>query len=52
MQTNAGTSIEAIRQQHKLPALAVKMVTKDGRICDRAAAGVRKSGDSRSGHDE
>jgi CubicO group peptidase (beta-lactamase class C family) len=43
-QTNASTTIEAIRKQHKLPALAV-VVTKGGRICDRAAAGVRKSGD-------
>jgi CubicO group peptidase (beta-lactamase class C family) len=35
------TSIEAIRKAHNLPALAV-VVTKDGRICDRAAAGIRK----------
>ena len=38
------TSIEAIRKEHDIPALAV-VVTKDGRICDRAAAGVRKWGD-------
>jgi CubicO group peptidase (beta-lactamase class C family) len=51
MKTNSITnsipanSIEAIRTKHDVPALAV-VVTKDGRICDRAAAGVRKSGDS------
>lgn len=39
------TSIDAIRQEHNLPALAV-VVLKDGQICDRAAAGVRKFGDS------
>jgi CubicO group peptidase (beta-lactamase class C family) len=37
-------SIEAIRQKYNLPALAV-VVAKDGQICDRAAAGVRKWGD-------
>lgn len=36
--------IEAIRKKHGLPALAV-VVTKDGRICDRVAVGVRKWGD-------
>jgi CubicO group peptidase (beta-lactamase class C family) len=38
------TGIEAICKQYKVPALAV-VVTKDGQICDRAAAGVRKWGD-------
>ena len=37
-------SIEVLRKEHALPALAV-VVVKDGRICDRAAVGVRKSGD-------
>src|SRR5580693_6771671 len=37
-------TIEAIRKKHDLPALAV-VVVKDGRICDRAAVGVRKHGD-------
>jgi CubicO group peptidase (beta-lactamase class C family) len=36
--------LDAARKKYKLPALAV-VVTKDGRICDRAAAGVRKWGD-------
>src|SRR5262245_15986352 len=36
--------IEALRKKHDLPALAA-VVVKDGRICDRAAAGVRKLGD-------
>ena len=40
----AGQSLEAIRKQHSLPALAV-VVVKDGQICDRDAVGVRKSGD-------
>lgn len=50
MNTNAApnsaraTTLEAICQQYGLPALAV-VVTKDDRICDRAAAGVRKWGD-------
>lgn len=35
--------IEAIRRKHELPALAV-VVVKDGKICDRAATGVRKRG--------
>ena len=38
-------SLEAIRKKHDLPALAV-VVVKDGRICDRAAVGVRKWGES------
>ena len=37
--------IEAIRQKHDLPALAV-VVVKDGQICDRVAVGVRKWGDA------
>jgi CubicO group peptidase (beta-lactamase class C family) len=43
---SAGTAedIEALRKKHDLPALAV-VVVKDGRICDRAAVGVRKYGD-------
>jgi CubicO group peptidase (beta-lactamase class C family) len=40
-----GTGIEAICKEHNLPALAV-VVTKDGQICDRAVAGVRKWGDA------
>lgn len=39
------TSIDAICKKHGVPALAV-VVTKDGQICDRAAAGVRKWGDA------
>lgn len=42
--TNLGTGIEAIRKKHDVPAVAV-IATKDGQICDRAAAGVRKHGD-------
>jgi CubicO group peptidase (beta-lactamase class C family) len=38
-------ALNTIRQKHDLPALAV-VVVKNGRICDRAALGVRKSGDS------
>lgn len=51
MNTNSDASptpakgIAAICKQYNLPALAV-VVTKDGRICDRAAAGVRKWGDT------
>jgi CubicO group peptidase (beta-lactamase class C family) len=37
--------LEAIRKQYNLPALAV-VVVKDGQICDRAVAGVRKSGET------
>ncbi len=36
--------LETIRRQYALPALAA-VVVKDGRICDRAALGVRKVGD-------
>ena len=38
-------ALEVIRKKHDLPALAV-VVVKDGRICDRAAVGVRKLGES------
>lgn len=41
--TNTTEIVEGIRAQHKLPALAV-VVVKDGKICDRAAVGVRKQG--------
>jgi CubicO group peptidase (beta-lactamase class C family) len=37
-------ALEILRKQYNLPALAV-VVVKDGKICDRAAVGVRKSGD-------
>jgi CubicO group peptidase (beta-lactamase class C family) len=37
-------TIEGIRKEHDLPALAV-VVIKDGRICDRAAVGVRRWGE-------
>jgi CubicO group peptidase (beta-lactamase class C family) len=37
-------SLEAIRQKHDLPALAV-VVVKDGQICDRIAVGIRKWGE-------
>jgi CubicO group peptidase (beta-lactamase class C family) len=37
-------ALEAIRNKHDLPALAV-VVAKDGQICDRVAVGVRKWGD-------
>jgi len=40
-------ALEAIRNKHDLPALAV-VVAKDGQICDRVAVGVRKWGDSMS----
>lgn len=42
--TDATQTLEMLRQKHKLPALSV-VVAKDGKICDRAAVGVRKSGD-------
>jgi CubicO group peptidase (beta-lactamase class C family) len=42
--TNAASALEAIRKKHDLPALAV-IVVKDGKICDRAAVGLRKQGD-------
>jgi len=38
-------SLEAIRKKYNLPALAV-VVVKDGRICERAAVGVRELGDA------
>jgi CubicO group peptidase (beta-lactamase class C family) len=41
---NMAQILEDIRKKHGLPALAV-VVVKDGIICDRAAVGVRKSGD-------
>src|SRR2546427_1927386 len=37
-------ALEVIRKKRNLPALAV-VVVKDGKIFDRAAVGVRKSGD-------
>jgi CubicO group peptidase (beta-lactamase class C family) len=37
-------TLEGIRKKHDFPALAV-VVVKDGKICDRAAVGIRKSGD-------
>ncbi|MDR3456938.1 MAG: serine hydrolase [Verrucomicrobiae bacterium] len=43
--TTPDQPLEAIRKQHDLPALAV-VVVKDGQICDRAVAGVRKYGDT------
>lgn len=42
--TNAAQILETIRREHKLPALAV-VVINDGRVCERAAVGVRKHGD-------
>ncbi|WP_254513598.1 serine hydrolase domain-containing protein [Anatilimnocola floriformis] len=36
--------LETIRSKHDLPALAT-IVIKDGKVCDQAAVGVRKSGD-------
>ena len=41
---DANQTLEAIRKQYSLPALAVA-VTLNGQICDRAAVGVRKAGD-------
>jgi CubicO group peptidase (beta-lactamase class C family) len=41
MKSKSAAGIEAICKKHGVPALAV-VVTKDGQICDRAAAGVRK----------
>jgi CubicO group peptidase (beta-lactamase class C family) len=38
-------SLETIRKQHDLPALAV-IVVKNGQICDREAVGVRKWGET------
>ena len=37
-------ALELLRKKHDLPALAA-VVVKDGKICDRAAVGVRKEGD-------
>ena len=42
---NSVQALEVIRKKHGLPALAV-VVVRDGRICDRAAVGVRKLGES------
>jgi CubicO group peptidase (beta-lactamase class C family) len=42
---DSAQTLEAIRKQHDLAALAV-VVVKEGRICDRAAVGVRKWGKS------
>jgi len=42
-----GQPMETIRKQHDLPALAV-VVVKDGKICERAATGVRKYGETTS----
>lgn len=42
--TAPGQPLAAIVKKYNLPALAV-VVVKDGKICDRAAAGVRKWGD-------
>src|SRR4051812_24224324 len=42
-QEETGKTLEAIRTKHDLPALAVTVV-KEGKICDRAAVGVRKYG--------
>jgi CubicO group peptidase (beta-lactamase class C family) len=38
-------TLETLRQKNDLPALAV-IVMKDGKICDRAAVGLRKTDDS------
>lgn len=37
-------TLETIRKKHDLPALAV-VVVNEGKICDRAAVGIRKYGD-------
>jgi CubicO group peptidase (beta-lactamase class C family) len=37
-------TLDALRTKYDLPALAV-VVVKDGKICDRAAVGIRKHGD-------
>jgi CubicO group peptidase (beta-lactamase class C family) len=42
--TDTAQALEGIRKKNKLPALAL-VVVKEGKIVDRAAAGVRKSGD-------
>lgn len=41
---DTASQLEKIRKQHNLPALAV-VVVKDGKVCDRAAVGIRKQGD-------
>ena len=41
---DTATTLENLRKQHELPALAV-VVLKDGKVCDRTAVGVRKLGD-------
>ena len=43
--TDTTEAIEVLRKNHGLPALAV-VVVKDGKICDRAATGVRKYGNA------
>jgi len=42
--TNTAQALEILRKKFNLPALAVTVV-RDGKICDRAAVGVRKLGD-------
>jgi CubicO group peptidase (beta-lactamase class C family) len=44
IQQDMKQELEAIRKKHELPALAA-VVVKNGRICDRAAVGIRKWGD-------
>jgi len=44
-QSGTAQTLEAIRKKYSFPALAV-VVVKDGKVCDRAAVGVRKTGDS------
>ena len=41
---DTGQALEVIRKKYDFRALAV-VVVKDGKICDRVAVGVRKSGD-------
>ncbi len=41
--TNTTEVIASIRKKHDLPALAV-VVVKEGKICERAATGIRKEG--------
>jgi D-alanyl-D-alanine carboxypeptidase len=43
--SDTAAKLEAIRAKYNFPALAV-VVVKDGTICDRAAVGVRKMGDT------
>jgi CubicO group peptidase (beta-lactamase class C family) len=42
---NTAEALRIIRTKYELPALAV-VVVKDGIICDRAAVGIRKQGES------